>query len=175
MRLRWARKSHRLADFVLFGEAVSQARGMAPGVFLGQFTQSVQDAAEEIVSEHIVGVAMMKLAESGRAFDGQLSDLLNKLRRYSEDDREFPKTPRKLGSDLKRLAPDLERCGIMLKARKSNGSIRWRVWRKGDEPTGEAGASPLGNTVVDGSARFKSQGARAVPNPSIQKYIDRLQ
>ena len=100
----------RMADFARVLAAVDDVRGTRSlATYLGQGER----LADDVVESDAVGTAIRGFMAGRSSWSGIMKELLAEI---TPDDpgREFPKTPKKLGSRLKRLAPSLEQLGIFV-------------------------------------------------------------
>ena len=112
----------RLADFARFGEAVGQSLGWGEGAFLKAYRNNIEGVTESAAEASPVATAILKLMDELKQdeWQGTVGQLLSELTRPMND-REakspgWPRTPRKLTSELIRLAPVLRRLGIFFSA-----------------------------------------------------------
>lgn len=119
-----------MADFGKWAIRTEGALAGEPGDFMRAYKDSHGDATATVLEAQPFSVALYKFATS---FDeagpwvGSSKDLLDVLNERESDEalkrsREWPKTPRKLAEDLKRLAPALVEVGVY--ARRIEGSRR---------------------------------------------------
>jgi hypothetical protein len=113
-------KLPRMADFAIWGEAVSQAIGGQSGEFFDAYGQEIRQAHETILEESPVAQEITAfLAGTGKTtWEGTVRELLGELaNRASEATRRshgWPKSPRGLSGILRRLAPSLRTVGLQI-------------------------------------------------------------
>jgi hypothetical protein len=111
-----------MADFASVLSAVDAVRGTRSlATYLGQGER----LADDVVEGDAVGTAIRGYMAGRSGWSGTMKELLAAI---SPDDpgRDFPKTPKKLGSRLKRLAPALEELGIFV--HQPGKTDKTRVW-----------------------------------------------
>jgi len=74
----------RMADFSLFGEAVAQAYGERPGVFLHHYFQKINLLNEDVLEAHPVGLALLSFMAGRDRWEGSSSELLDSLNQEAE-------------------------------------------------------------------------------------------
>lgn len=107
----------RMADYQLLGEAVAQVLGHEPGHFSTTFCNRVAEGADRSLETYgIAGAVQVLLAESnGRTWEGTILALKRQLETLSNIDRSnWPKSPRGLSGQLRRLAPGLRHRGVTI-------------------------------------------------------------
>jgi hypothetical protein len=112
-------KMPRLADFARFGEAVCQSQGWGEGAFLKAYRNNIEGVTESAAEASPVATAILKLMDELKQdeWQGTVTQLLAKLTPVNEREAKtpgWPGTPRKLTSELIRLAPVLRRLGIFI-------------------------------------------------------------
>ncbi|WP_374502480.1 hypothetical protein [Zoogloea sp.] len=109
----------RMIDFQRLGEAITVAQGGKAGEFSKQLDTLHGESALRGLESYGVAVGLQVLAArpEGREWEGTYLQLLTELGRLGEIDRSnWPKSPRHLSSQIKRIAPGLRRVGIRLEA-----------------------------------------------------------
>ncbi|MBL8452333.1 MAG: hypothetical protein JNK97_06260 [Zoogloea sp.] len=109
----------RMLDLQRLGEAITLAQGGKAGEFSKQLDALHGEAALRGLESYGVAVGLQVLAArpEGREWEGTYLQLLNELGRLGEIDRSnWPKSPRHLSSQVKRIAPGLRRVGIRIEA-----------------------------------------------------------
>jgi len=111
----------RMADFALWGEAISQALGNEELRFYRAYKESLADRNEEALCGHPVGLAVLRLMEERDRFIGTMSELLDCLNgvatRYGIDtsDRWWPRGGNWLSVRLEGMRQSLHRQGIVFR------------------------------------------------------------
>jgi len=113
------RNKPRMADFARLGEAMSRALGNPDDTFLNLYIEHRKDAIVSTIDSSPVGRAIVDLYnERKQPYTGTVKGLLDVLDSYNsgnnmEHGEFWPKSPRGLGSALRRLAPALRQIGIV--------------------------------------------------------------
>lgn len=120
-------KKYRMADFQLLGEAVAQAMGHDAGHFTEVYGASVSDGIGRSMDTYGLANAMqLFMAErNGEQWEGTFLVLKTELEALRGTDRSnWPKSPRGLAGQLKRIAPGLRQAGIVIEqlGRSTHGS-----------------------------------------------------
>ncbi len=141
----------RLADFAIFGEAVSRGLGKEPDLFLAEYNRNRQDANESALADSLVAEAIRELVSGDGPWSGTASELLATLvsRRPSNPpslEKSWPRTPRALSGNVRRLAPQLRMVGVEVEFGK-RGSRRRPINIRpleiaGNRPSPPSSASP---------------------------------
>lgn len=122
----------RMADFEHRVEAGSGALGW----YLGQFGQALRhnraEQSRAAIENSPIGPAILRLMERSTSWSGSASELRQQLLVLADaserDGRSWPRTPRVLGSQLRRLAPNLRQEGINVDfGHEGSGNDRKRV------------------------------------------------
>lgn len=109
----------RMIDFQRLGEAIALAQGGKAGEFSKQLdTLHSESALRGLESYGVaVGIQMLAARPEGREWEGTYLQLLTELGRLGEIDRSnWPKSPRHLAAQVKRIAPGLRRAGIRIES-----------------------------------------------------------
>lgn len=120
----------RMADFARVGVA-SETAFWACGTFKRAYQDSLVDAAEEVLEDEPVALALREYLVDHKKFEGTAQQLLMEI--ASEDSKSkvgemaWPKNPRALGGLLRRLAPALRKTGIELHYLRKAGGNRDRI------------------------------------------------
>lgn len=108
----------RMADFAKLGEAMSRAMGHTPGTWLNMYSEHRKNSIRRTIDSSAVAVECLKLVESGQSFHGTVKKLLEKLNTArlspTEEKDYWPKTPRGLADQLRRIAPGMRLLGVHL-------------------------------------------------------------
>jgi hypothetical protein len=117
----------RMADAALWATAGETAFGWERGTFMAAYRRNLDEGAVASIEAHPVGVAIRSLLEKRAEWEGEPSQLLEALTALvSEEQRrekDWPKNPRSLGHNLRRLAQVLRRAGIAYDRAKSDRRI----------------------------------------------------
>ncbi|ALN60873.1 hypothetical protein GLE_5532 [Lysobacter enzymogenes] len=127
-----------MADFERLGEAVARARGLAPGAFQSRYADLVRAGIDRALDGNPVAQALDKLLRRdtppwiGTA--GQLYEQLGHL--CGPDRTAWPRSPKGLSDQLRRVAPAYRAKGIEIEHR---GHTRdGAVWKIARHPAGRA-------------------------------------
>lgn len=107
----------RMADYQRLGEAVAQVRGQNPGVFSSLYRSRVAEGADRSLETYGVAAAVEVLLVENRRhpWEGTILSLKLELEKLTGIDRShWPKSPRALSGQLKRLAPGLRLRGVVV-------------------------------------------------------------
>jgi hypothetical protein len=119
-----------MLDFANLGEAVFQANGFASGEFLSRYKSMRQNGVSRTIDASPVGSAVVTfMDEHPNGWSGQLVILLPQLNRYRPiGDTQWPKSPKGLGDELRRLSPAFRTLGFDCKSmQKVAGKITWSI------------------------------------------------
>ncbi len=107
----------RMADFAAFGEAVCRGLGMPAGTFAGSYQANRQLANDAALEDSAIAGAVARLLE-GRAegsWSGTAAELVDALSAVVDPkiaaSKGWPKTPRKMSGDFRRVVPQLRLAG----------------------------------------------------------------
>ena len=109
----------RMLDHQLLGEAVCMALGGKAGEFSQRLDSMHGDSLARGLESYGVAVSIQILAArpEGREWEGTYLQLLTELNRMPEIDRSnWPRSPRHLSGQVKRIAPGLRRAGVRIEA-----------------------------------------------------------
>jgi hypothetical protein len=124
------RELPRMADFTVWGEAVSRALGYGDNVFINAYSRSVGAMNQEAIEAHILGPPILALMDGSEEWVGTPTELHSKLEELAEkfkiniNARGWPKAANVLTRRLNELKTNLEDEGIRI--------IRDREGSKGD-------------------------------------------
>jgi hypothetical protein len=122
----------RMADFALWATAAESALGWERGSFLEAYTGNRAEANDLALDSSPIAPLLRDLAE-GNGFEGTCAELLAKLNESAGDKatraQSWPKSPRALSGQLRRLAPNLRRAGVNLEMWREPGGQRRRMVR----------------------------------------------
>lgn len=105
----------RMADYQRLGESVAQSMGHPAGHFSSLYANRVADGADRSLETYGVAMAVQHLLDDnkGKPWEGTVGNLKRELEYALSSDRSnWPRSPRGLAGQLKRLAPGLRRRGI---------------------------------------------------------------
>lgn len=141
----------RMADYERFGEAVARALGFEPGEFQRQYAELVRAGIDRALESNAVAQVLDKYFEerispwNWQGTAGQLYDLLNN--QTIPDRSTWPKSPKGLADQLRRIAPAYRAKGIEIShlGHSREGAL-WRI-----APIRSSTATPPG---VEGGIRY---------------------
>lgn len=115
----------RLADFAVWISACEGAY-TTPGATMAAFAANVSDAAETVLQNNAVCVALMAFMEANSGYwRGKPAALFTSLRTWAPDgtirERSWPKNPQTLSNSLRLAMPSLRKRNIFIVKGKSNG------------------------------------------------------
>jgi hypothetical protein len=119
----------RMADAVLWATAAEPALGLADGAFLAAYAGARESAAEAVLEASLVAPYLAALAAAG-GWCGTASALLSRLEELAGDAARrpgWPLRPNSLSSELRRLAPELRRAGVVVDFARAGGRSRTRL------------------------------------------------
>ena len=147
-------RKQRMADFERLGEAVARALGFEPGEFQRQYAELVRAGIDRALESNAVAQVLDKYFEercspwNWQGTAGQLYDLLN----YQPipDRSTWPKSPKGLADQLRRIAPAYRAKGIEIShlGHSREGAL-WRI--APIHPQNHSTATPPG---VEGGTRY---------------------
>ena len=108
----------RMADFARVGIAVERVLGYPDGAFVAEYMKHREDLAANIL-DHPIVAALFKLLEGAfpSGWSGTFKELKSELENTPDADKyspNWPKTSKKLGNDLRNMAPILKNQGLDL-------------------------------------------------------------
>ena len=155
-------KYPRMADFARWGEAVCRAIGKPAGAFMKAYTANRKDASNSIIEDSPLAIHVVKLMATREPWEGAAGELLSKLNDLADEktcySKLWPKTPRKLSGDLRRLAPGIRTAGLSLNFGDRTGAGRQkrliRIERLSAKQTeqGEQPSAPSASGTDDAKA-----------------------
>lgn len=107
----------RMLDYQRLGEAVCMALGGKAGEFSQRLDSMHGDSLARGLESYgvAVGIQILAARPEGREWEGTYLQLLTELNRMSEIDRSnWPRSPRHLSGQVKRIAPGLRRAGVRI-------------------------------------------------------------
>ncbi|MEO2159029.1 MAG: hypothetical protein ABGX31_06790, partial [bacterium] len=108
----------RMADFARVGVAVEKALIWPEGTFLDAYKTN-RNKSSALPLESLFAVSLIDFITKTKEWEGTATELLSEINEVVEKERrinlkEWPKTPQVLGSELRRLAPNLRTTGIYI-------------------------------------------------------------
>jgi hypothetical protein len=106
----------RMADFAIWIVAAEPALGWPKGSFLSAYSANRDGSTAAALESSAIAQPVLALVERHGTWTGTVKQLLGELDSVAGEaarkDRDWPTNPRKLGGDLRRLAPALRRAGV---------------------------------------------------------------
>ena len=106
----------RMADFAYWVTSAEPALGWEPGAFLSAYSGNRDIANTQAVEAFSIGPVIRKLVDRDKRWEGTAGELLKVLEAYADEPirkrPDWPKTPRKVSGDLRRISPCLREEGI---------------------------------------------------------------
>jgi hypothetical protein len=168
----------RMADFATWITAAESGLGWTAGHFLRAYTRSRGDANVLAVDASVIGPVLLECVAAAcftaAQWEGTAADLLEYLIAVAGDalpkSREWPKTPRALSGELRRLAPALRATGMEVllpdaKRRQADRSRR-RLIRLGPASVAAQPSTPSESSMPPSTtgADVNDSGAFASPD-----------
>jgi hypothetical protein len=118
----------RMADHAKWGEAVVRSLGWKPSQFLLAYDGNVRDASLELLQDSVAGLALLGMADKFTAgcsgFPSELHELVAKsVGPAVAASAPWPKTPRNLTVELRRLIPQLRMHGLAIEFQRGNRGV----------------------------------------------------
>jgi hypothetical protein len=144
----------RMADFARLGEAVGRSQDWGDGAFLKAYRKNIEGVTESAAEASPVATAILKLMTEQNEDEWQgtpgelLAALTGQINEREAKALGWPQTPRKLSSELIRLAPVLRRLGISYTRPERTNKGRKVILSKasppavGDEPSQQSPLTP---------------------------------
>lgn len=122
----------RMADYERFGEAVARAQGYDAGVFQQQYAELISAGIDRALEGNAVAQALDKALGHGGfpwRWNGTAGQLYDFLSMHSNGDRtSWPRSPKGLSDQLRRIAPAYRAKGIEIAAAgHSREGALWRI------------------------------------------------
>jgi hypothetical protein len=103
-----------MADLATWVTAAEPALGWPDGAFMEAYESRRNEAHEAVIEAELAGPYIRELCEEG--YSGTATEMLERLDGMVDGNTrkrsEWPKSPRKLGGEIKRLAPALRKLGF---------------------------------------------------------------
>jgi hypothetical protein len=139
----------RLADLAVWVTAAEPALGWRPGTFMAAYAGNRGDANVTAVESSPVGPAVLALLDAHETWEGTATELLDELdARYADEktrkQRDWPKKGKGMGSELRRIAPNLRAMGYGVTFKEPQGRKKRRVilLERQGKPRSATSASP---------------------------------
>lgn len=129
-------KLPRMADFMVWGCAITEALGYSKDNFINAYESNIEDQTKVALNENSVSLAVILFMKDKKSWSGTATDLLNKLNdedsfseRYGSG---FPKAPNVLSKKLNELKVSLRSIGIIYGSSNS-GDVKTITLEKVDD------------------------------------------
>lgn len=123
----------RMADFAMWAVACEPACPWPEGGFMDAYMDAVEDANSGVLEGSEVGAAIVRLIKADADWSGTSEGLVDRLTQIVGEPKarakHWPKTPRAMSNELRRLAPILRRAGIEIAFHRESGGGRRRLIR----------------------------------------------
>jgi len=126
-------KNIRLQDYAQYGCAISKAMGYTPESFLEYYMSTFENRDLIALESNALGTAILEFMYQTGYFNGSLDDLMTHLEATIQDHglhitSEYPKTPKEMGTELKKIQKNLEAVGVtVFKSPKKVNNKRYYV------------------------------------------------
>jgi len=130
------KEKYRMADYQMLGEAVARAQGHPPGHFSKIYAATVNEGIDRSLETYgVVNALQVFMASCAKPWEGTVMALMAHLNALPGVDRSnWPKSPRGLSGQLKRVAPGLRRHGVLVeRLEHTRIGTRIRITVLGDE------------------------------------------
>jgi hypothetical protein len=129
----------RITDFATWVSACEAAL-WKKGTFISAYTGNIAEATHTLIEGDIVATAIVDFMENRESWVGPAKELLEHLTRLVGDQmakhRNWPKTPKGMAGQLRRLAPSLKLIGLVAKAMDRDMHSRpWLLEWRGEQPS----------------------------------------
>ena len=104
----------RMADFAIWGEAISRALGYPENSFIQNYFENISVQNVEAIEGHAIGGSILELMTDNSSWEGTATELLQKLNEIAEKlklnikDKDWPKAPNSLTRRLNEIKSNLE-------------------------------------------------------------------
>jgi len=160
----------RMADFAVWGEALSQSMGFKPDTFLNAYYINTEHAMEAVLRTNVVGGLLLDYLEdlfkTITDIDFSAHQLYTRLRVEAEEAhynvrQDFPGNPSKLGIVIRELAPNLPSQGIRCTFKREGKGMRYFFSRffptKLDEAYDAAAGHGVNSWAVNDLRKLRDQ------------------
>ena len=105
-------EAFRMSDFARWGAALAEALGYSRDEFFRKYKESIDRKWEDTADLNTLNGKILELLQDVSEWKGTYFDLLEEINPKSDRDKNLPSSPKKLSSELKRIAPLLVANGI---------------------------------------------------------------
>jgi hypothetical protein len=136
----------RMADFALWATAAETAFGWPSGALMAAYHSNRESANEVALEASVIARPLLDLLEEQGDWTGTSGELLKALEERQADQARkvagWPKNPRSLSGQLKRLAPNLRAAGWMPDQDRSSKKRTWTIRRLANDANGVGPSQP---------------------------------
>ncbi len=143
----------RMADFAVWGEAISQAMGYPSGEFTERYLENISRQNAEVIGASVVGEVLLKFIDEKEIWEGTPTELLQQLEEKTEEMKiktyrgGWPKAPHVLSRRLNELKTNLQEMGVSINFERSSAGRKIRITKEQRKmPTQASLASELPKT-----------------------------
>jgi len=162
-----------MADFALWATSSETAFGWPDGTFMAAYQGNRASANEVAIEASLIAHPLLEILEQQGRWEGSSAELLRALEDHVTEQvrcsKAWPKGPRALSGQLKRLAPNLRKLGWDTDRDRNSKKRSWIISRRDDgsgsqpssEPSQPTGCEvmsidadccgPVGNDANDGN------------------------
>lgn len=165
----------RMADFAIWGEAISRALGYAHMSFLEAYQKNIDLQNSEALHAHIIAPVLLDLMSERDVWQGSASELLAELNLRADQlivdkkDRAWPKRAHSLSRRLNEIKPNLEEVGIKISSGRDNiGRSHIIIYR------GKEASVASEDTVVQKTHETTDTTEANFSNPNFSKTVKEL-
>jgi DNA primase catalytic core len=131
----------RMADFMIWGAAISKILGFGKKAFIDAYEQNMADINREMLENQNLALTVLEFLEKNKEFKGQASELLQELEDVAIDlhintrKNDWPGSPSVLSRRLNEIKSNLYEQNIIFKKGKESGknASRYIVLKKEEE------------------------------------------
>jgi hypothetical protein len=131
----------RMADFAVWGEAISRAMGYSEGKFIEAYFENIKFQNEEAVSANVIGEVFLEFINEKLSWEGTSTELLDELNKKADDMKlsmlrpGWPKAPHTLSRKIRELKTNLQEMGIEILNSRSGSKRTLLVRKASSEPS----------------------------------------
>ncbi|MEM0135993.1 MAG: hypothetical protein QXU18_12345 [Thermoplasmatales archaeon] len=164
----------RMADFIIWGEAIVRALGYSPGSFYDSFSESQKEEITQTAEENLLIMVINQLLGKSKEWKGTTTELFEKIEEISAEmeiseslKKQLPKNYRDLGRRLSMLIPNLRALQIDIHEDLSDKNRRVKVIKRIEEQKTLLGDSNRGGNVGNvGMSESKENTHPQIPTSS---------
>lgn len=150
----------RMADFAIWATAC-ETKFWPSGSFMAAYAANRAEANEDVIAASPVATAIIELLEAFPSWKGTAGALMGALTSIAENEIKnnhvyWPKTPKVLSEQVRRLAPALRLMGVIIKYYRENGARIIELSRNDNSDV----SVPAVTTATEKSQRSNSQRKR---------------